>query len=123
MSSYSNLFSYSWFWIMYFAILIFFLACYWKIFAKAGKPGWAAIIPFYNTIVMLDIAGRPLWWFFLLLIPIVNIVFSVIITIDLVKAYGKPAVWALGLIFLSIIFIPILAFDSSEYIGRPVRES
>ncbi len=103
------------------AVVLFYLICTWKIFAKAGRPGWAALIPIYNTIVMIQIAGRPLWWFFLLLIPIANIVFSVIITIDLVKAYGKPGIWALGIIFLSFIFIPILAFDSSEYIGNDTR--
>ncbi len=104
------------------AVVLFYLICTWKIFVKAGRPGWAALIPIYNTIVMIQICGRPLWWFFLLMIPFVNIVFSIILLIDFVKAFGKPGIWALGMLFLGFVFVPILAFDSSEYIGNDTRE-
>lgn len=90
----------------------------WKLFTKAGKPGWAAIIPIYNTIVFLEIAGKPVWWFLLLLIPFVNIVVAIIATIGFANAYGKGGGFAVGLIFLPMIFFPILAFGSSRYLGR-----
>ncbi|MCG2790922.1 MAG: DUF5684 domain-containing protein, partial [Actinomycetia bacterium] len=67
----------------YMAIAVFILACMWKIFTKAGKPGWAAIIPIYNTLVQLEILGRPWWWLLLMFIPVVNFVISIIIIFDL----------------------------------------
>lgn len=89
----------------------------WKIFAKAGKPGWACLVPFYNLIVLLEIVGRPLWWIVMLLIPFVNLVFVFIIAIDLAKSFGKGTGFAMGLIFLSPIFYLILGFGSARYHG------
>lgn len=97
-----------------FAILM--IVSHWKIFTKAGKPGWASIIPIYNTIVLLEIIGRPIWWFILLFIPIVNIVVAIIIAIDLAKAFGKSGAWGVFLLFLfSFIGFPMLAFGSAKY--------
>src|SRR5690242_14689557 len=73
------------------AIAVVFIAALWKVFTKAGQPGWAVLIPIYNTIVMLKIAGRPVWWFVLLLVPLVNIVILFIVAIDIAKAFGKSA--------------------------------
>ena len=87
----------------------------WKLFTKAGKPGWASIVPIYNTIVMIDIAGKPLWWILLLFIPIVNIVVSVLIMIGMAKNFGRGAGTVIGLIFLPMIFMLILGFGSAEY--------
>ncbi len=87
----------------------------WKLFTKAGKPGWASIIPIYNTIVMIDIAGKPLWWILLMFIPIVNIVISILVMVGLAKNFGRGAGTVVGLIFLPIIFVLILAFGSAEY--------
>ena len=95
------------------------IAGLWKIFAKAGKPGWAAIIPLYNLIVLLQIAGKPLWWIVLLLIPIVNIVIAAMVMIGVANAFGKGTGFALGLLFLSPIFIPILGFSDAQYVGTP----
>ena len=47
------------------AVIAFFVWVFWRIFEKAGQPGWAAIIPIYNVIVLLEIVGRPLWWIIL----------------------------------------------------------
>jgi hypothetical protein len=102
------------FWLVIGVILI---VAMWKLFTKAGKPGWAAIIPIYNVIVLLEIVGRPLWWVILLFIPFVNIVVEIILMVDLARAYGKSTGFALGLIFLSPIFLPILAFGSARYVG------
>lgn len=89
----------------------------WKIFEKANKPGWAAIIPIYNVIVMLEIVGKPLWWIILFLIPCVNIVFA-IWTINLLsKSFGQSEGFTIGLILLPFIFYPILGFGNYQYIG------
>ena len=96
-------------------LMIFFIACFWKIFEKAGQPGWASIVPLYNTIILLKIAGKPWWWIFLLLIPGVNVVFAFIALIDLAKNFGKGTGFGVGLVLLSFIFFPILAFGSARY--------
>lgn len=95
------------------------IAGMWKAFAKAGKPGWAAIIPIYNIVVLLDIVGRPLWWIILLLIPFVNFVVGILLNIDFAKAFGKGigfAIFALSL--FPFIGFPLLGFGSATYSGR-----
>jgi hypothetical protein len=104
--------------VVYVAIIVLVIAAMWKIFVKAGEPGWAAIIPIYNTIVMLKIIGKPWWWIILLLIPYVNIVFVILMMIGLAQVFGKGGGFAVGLIFLGFIFIPILGFGSAQYIGK-----
>jgi hypothetical protein len=99
------------------AILAFFLWVFWKIFEKAGKPGWAAIIPIYNVIVLLEIVGRPVWWILLLFIPVVNIVVGFLLALDLSRSFGHELAFALGLFFLGFIFYPILAFGGDTYRG------
>lgn len=90
----------------------------WKIFTKAGQPGWASIIPIYNVIVLLQIVGRPLWWLVLMLIPGVNIIVAIIVTIDLAKSFGKGAGFAIvGLILFSVIGYLMLAFGDARYHG------
>ncbi len=103
------------FWICYTVYAILIIAAWWKIFSKAGQPGWAAIIPIYNWIVWCKIVGRPAWWVLLLLIcfPI----FFIILLIDLAKSFGKGVGFAIGLILVSIIFFPILGFGSATYQG------
>ncbi len=90
------------------------VAC-WKIFTKAGEPGWASIVPIYNIFVWLRIAGKPGWWILLLFVPLVNFVVSILVTVGLAKAFGKGAGFVVGLIFLPFIFYLILAFGSDEY--------
>ena len=93
----------------------------WKIFEKAGQPGWAAIIPIYNLIVMLDVQGRPKWWVIWYLIPFVNYVSGVVMFIiqclDYAKRFGKDGGFVAGLILLNPIFLLILAFGSAQYQG------
>jgi hypothetical protein len=105
------------FWIVYLVLLVAVLAGSWMMYTKAGKPGWAAIIPIYNLIVLLEIVGRPIWWVILMLIPFVNLVVAIIIMLDLAKSFGKSTAFAIGLIFLGFIFIPILGFGSARYVG------
>lgn len=98
-------------------LTIVILVGYWKMFTKAGKPGWAIIVPIYNVIVLLQIVGRPLWWIILLLIPFVNFIVAIIVLNDLSKSFGKGIAYTLGLLFLSPIFIPLLGFGDARYIG------
>jgi hypothetical protein len=104
--------------IVYLAITILLVAAVWKIFAKAGKPGWAAIIPIYNVVVFLQVVNRPVWWIVLLLIPLVNVVVAIILTNDLAKSFGKGVGYTLGLLFLGVVFYPILGFGGDPYVGR-----
>jgi hypothetical protein len=104
-------------WLFSMAIAAFILACMWRIFTKAGKPGWAALVPFYNTLVMLEFLGRPWWFLLLMFVPLANVVIEIIIIFDYAKSFGKSTAFGFGLLFLSIIFIPILAFGPSRYIG------
>jgi len=95
----------------------------WKVFAKAGKPGWACIIPIYNIIVMLEIVGKPLWWVILFFIPCVNIIFG-IWTLNLVsKSFGQSEGFTIGLLFLGFIFWPILGFGNYPYLGPSAAEA
>lgn len=87
----------------------------WKVFVKAGKPGWAAIIPIYNMIVLLEIVGKPIWWFILLFIPFVNLIIAIIVLVALARNFGKGVGFALGLLILPFIFYPILGFGDARY--------
>jgi hypothetical protein len=99
------------------------LVALWRVFTKAGRPGWAALIPIYNVVVLLEIAGRPWWWLVLLFIPIVNLVVSVVYAIDLAKSFGRGVGFGLGLAFLSGIFFMILGFGSARYRGPAARQT
>jgi len=110
--------------IIYIAIIVLEIAALWQVFVKAGHPGWAAIIPIYNLYILLKIIGRPGWWLLLFLIGlvpfvgwIVVFVIGIIIAIDLAKSFAKSTGFAVGLIFLNFIFIPILGFGESQYVG------
>ncbi len=101
--------------IVWLALVVVGIVSMWKIFTKAGQPGWACIIPIYNIIVMIQIAGKPLWWIALFLIPFVNIVVGILLTVAIAKAFGKGGGFAAGMILLPIVFYPILAFGSATY--------
>jgi hypothetical protein len=94
----------------------------WKIFQKAGQPGWASIVPVYNYIIMLRIVRRPWWFIFLLFIPLVTVVINVLLHYDLAKAFGKRVGYMFGLLFLPFIFFPMLAFGEATY-KTPIRHS
>ncbi len=104
-------------WLFILIVIIFYIYTYWRIFEKAGKPGWATLIPIYNTLVMLKIIGKPWWWILLFLIPGVNFIFAIWMINLLSISFGKGIGFTLGLIFLSPIFYPILAFSNAEYQG------
>lgn len=106
--------------LVWLAIMVFVIAGLWKVFVKAGKPGWASIIPIYNAVVIFQIAGKPLWWLILLFIPFVNFIVLILVMIALAKSFGKGTGFGLGCAFLSFIFIPILGFGDARYVGPQV---
>lgn len=99
------------------AFAVFLIAAFWKIFEKAGQPGWAAIVPIYNSYIMLKIGGKPGWWLLLLLIPGVNLIFFIWLYNMISKSFGKDEGFTVGLILLGIVFWPILGFGDAQYVG------
>lgn len=104
--------------IVYGIVVLLMIAAMWKVFAKAGQPGWASIVPIYNYVVWCKIVGRPAWWVVLFFVcaPVVVIILS----IDLAKCFGKGVGFALGMVFLPFIFWPMLGFGSATYQGPSV---
>lgn len=102
-------------------LCVFVLVCMWIIFRKAGKPGWAAIVPFYNLYVLFDITWGSGMRFLLMLIPFYNIILGIQTQIRLAKAFGKGGGFAAGLIFLPYVFMPLLAFGKGTYQGVPIK--
>ncbi|PSP33455.1 signal peptidase I [Halobacteriales archaeon QH_10_67_22] len=89
----------------------------WKVFTKAGQPGWAAIIPLYNVYVLVtEVAGRDLLW---VILSIVVPLALVVPLIDVAKAFGKGTGYGVGLWLLGPIFFPLLGFGSARYQGAP----
>jgi hypothetical protein len=102
--------------IIYLAIIALVLAGMWKVFEKAGKPGWAAIVPFYNLFVLLQIVGKPLWWIVLFFIPLVNLVILIIVSMDLAVCFGKSKGWGFGLLcILPFVGYPMLGFGPEKF--------
>jgi len=96
-------------------VVVAFFAGGWKMFEKAGKPGWGILIPFYNIFLMLGIAGKPGWWLILLFIPFVNLVIVFLTMMGIAEKFGKGIGFAIGLFFLGFIFIPWLGFGDATY--------
>jgi hypothetical protein len=99
--------------LIYLGIIIVTIAGMWKVFEKAGKPGWAAIIPIYNYIVMAEISGKPTWWGVMVLVPFANIVFAIWLINVTIKSFGKDEGYTIGALFLPFIFWPILGFSKN----------
>ena len=76
-------------WLLFFLTiqLIHFLGT-WKLYVKAGRKPWEAIIPIYNGIVLMQIINRPKWWVILLFIPVVNLLMFPVIWIETIRTFG-----------------------------------
>jgi hypothetical protein len=105
------------FMLLWLAFVLLIVVSLWKVFTKAGEPGWACLIPIYNIVVLLKIAGKPVWWILLMLIPLVNFVVAIIVSIGVAERFGKSTGFGIGLALLSPIFYPILAFGDARYQG------
>ena len=97
------------------AVIVLMIAGVWKVFEKAGQPGWAALIPIFNIYIFLKVAGKPGWWLILMLIPIVNIICGIIALVALAQNFGKGGGFVVGLIFLPFVFYPMLGFGDAKY--------
>ncbi len=100
-----------------FLLVCIMVAANWQVFTKAGKPGWAALIPIYNLVVFLQIAGKPVWWILLSFIPFVSLVVWILVIDALSKSFGKDSWFTVGLFFLPFVFLPILGFGDAQYRG------
>jgi hypothetical protein len=102
-------------------LAIIVIVAFWRMFQKAGRPGWAAIIPVYNTYTLIKVAGRPGWWLLLYFIPVVNLIIHVVVCIGVAKAFGRSTVFGVvGLWLFSVIGYMMLGFGSDQYQGaRP----
>jgi hypothetical protein len=89
----------------------------WKVFEKAGQPGWASIVPVYNLYILLQICNKPVWWLVLFLIPLVNFIAAILVALALGEKFGKSSGFVAGLIFLPFIFYPLLGFGDDRYQG------
>jgi hypothetical protein len=108
------------------ALIVLVTIARWRIFEKAGQPGWASLVPFYDTYVLIvNVLGLPPYCFWLLLIPIVNIVVIIplvfIIPFKLAEKFGKGVGFGFGLLFFGVVFVPVLAFGGAEYMGGESR--
>ena len=110
-------------------LIVLKIVAMWKLFNKAGKPGWASIVPVYNIIVLFEIIGYKWYYIFLFLlgwVPIVGqlalVVFSIHYNVKLSKAFGKDIGYGIGLAFLPVVFVPIFAFSKNiNYVGPTVN--
>jgi uncharacterized protein DUF5684 len=103
--------------VVMFAVAVVMIASMWKVFVKAGQPGWAAIVPIFNIITLLKITGKPLWWIVMFCIPFANFVVMILLVVSLAKCFGKSTGFGLGLIFLGPVFFPMLGFGDARYQG------
>ena len=104
--------------VVWLVVVVAMIAALWKVFQKAGRPGWAALIPIYNTITMLRVTGRSGWWFLGFMVPLLNIFVAIRLVFDLAKVFGRGIGFGFGLLFLFPIFVLILAFGDAQYVGR-----
>jgi hypothetical protein len=99
------------------AFLAVMIGSMWKVYTKAGQPGWASIVPIYNLVVLLRITGKPLWWLALMAIPLVNFGVMIVLAMDLARSFGQSKGFGVGLLLLGFVFFPMLAFGPARYVG------
>lgn len=97
-------------------VCLLILSATWRIFTKAGRPGWYALIPVYNVYVMLQIVKKPTWLTLLFFIPYLQLIPQIIISIELGKAFGKSAAFSTIFILILPLGYFIIAFDDSKYL-------
>jgi len=108
---------YTRFFIILLVISVLIVISMWVVFEKAGESGWKSLIPFYNMYVLMEISGKPGWWFIVLFVPLLGFVFYLLAMLSLAERFGRSALFGIGLIFLPMLFYPLLAFGASQYGG------
>ena len=109
--------------LIYIGIIVLMITSVWKVFTKANQPGWAAIVPIYNIIIMLEVAKKPTWWVAMYFIPIANFIFMIMTLNGISKNFGKDEGFTVGMVFLGIVFWPILAFGNAQYVDNKVMST
>lgn len=117
------------FFVIWLAIIVFMIIINWKMFEKAGKPGWASIVPIYNIIILFEIIGYKWYYIFLLFlgaIPVVGwiamMLFVISYNIKLAKSFGQGAGFGIGLWLVNPVFVAIIAFNKDiNYVGPSVN--
>ena len=102
---------------VYLAVLVLNIAAYWRIFSKAGRPGWMVLVPVYGSVKLLQISGRSGWWLLAFLVPVLNLFPIVRLSFDLARVFGRGVGFGFGLLFLPLIFAPILGFGDAQYVA------
>ncbi|MEF2977061.1 DUF5684 domain-containing protein [Subtercola sp. YIM 133946] len=103
------------------ALTVLTIVGMWLTFRKAGRHGWAAIVPVYNLYTMITITGRSGWWLLLFLVPLVNIVLYIVIVLDLAAAFGRGTLFGIfGLWLFPFIGFPVLGFGRAQFEGTPL---
>ena len=106
------------FFLVMMVVAVVFIIGMWKVYTRAGQPGWAILIPIYNIYILLKIAGRPSWWVILCCIPLVNVVVGILVAIDVAKSFGQSAAFGVIMLFLlSGIGYLMLGFGNYKYVG------
>lgn len=107
-------------------LLLLIIVPAWKIFSKAGQPGWKALVPIYNSYIFVEIAGLP-WWVFLgFFVPVLNLITVIVVMYYVSQRFGHGMGYGIGLTFLPFIFLPILGYGRSVYVSpvaRPEEET
>jgi hypothetical protein len=87
-----------------------------RVFPKAGRPWWAALVPFYNAYVLVvGVARLSVLWYVLVFVPVVNIIAALLINLEVARRFGRSEAFGLGLALLGFIFYPLLGFGSDRY--------
>ena len=95
-------------------IVVFVFASMWKVYEKAGEPGWAILIPIYGQIVLARIGGKSAWWVLGLIVPFIGIIAAIVLALGVAERFNKTAAFGIGLAFLPFIFYPMLAYGDAE---------
>jgi len=100
--------------LMLLAAVLLTIAAIWKVFERAGEPGWAVLVPFYNLYVLTKVAQVSGWWVLAMFIPFLGIVAAFVIAIGVAKRFGKSSGFGIGIALLPFLFYPMLAWGDGE---------